>query len=254
MNQIIGTPILIVNRNSDLLLSDNIGMSIGTRIREARRIAKLTQKELASKVGMSQAALSELETGESEGSTLVASIASALGVNALWLESGKGTQGPGPGGLAPGEYQEVEVVHAGNPDVILIPQVKLRLSAGVTGFHVDAPEDGINTYPLDRRWVERGGFAPQRLIAIRVKGESMEPGLYHGDIVVVNTADTVPVDGSVYAINYEGEAVIKRMSRDAGNWWLTSDNPDQRKYHRKSVHGNECIIVGRVVKKESTQI
>ncbi|MGK5080511.1 hypothetical protein [Janthinobacterium sp. HLX7-2] len=37
-------------------------------------------------------------------------------------------------------------------------------------------------------------------------------------------------------------------------WWLTSDNPDQRKYHRKLCRGNECLIVGRVVRKESDRI
>ena len=123
----------------------------------------------------------------------------------------------------------------------------------MTGFRIDG-EGGTDTHPVDKSWVQQEKLQSERLIAIRVKGESMETGLYDGDIVIINTADTKPVDGSVYAINYEGEAVIKRMSRDAGSWWLTSDNPDQRKYHRKSVHGNECIIVGKVVKKESTRI
>lgn len=65
-------------------------MSIGTRIREARKSAKLTQAQLATKVGMKQGTLSELETGESAGTTLIASLAAALGVSAFWLETGKG--------------------------------------------------------------------------------------------------------------------------------------------------------------------
>ncbi len=65
-------------------------MSIGTRIREARKRVKMTQAQLAAKVGMAQGTLSELETGESDGTSLVASFAAALGVNALWLETGKG--------------------------------------------------------------------------------------------------------------------------------------------------------------------
>lgn len=40
---------------------------------------------------MSAPTISELETGKSAGSTKLAAIASALGVNALWLETGKGT-------------------------------------------------------------------------------------------------------------------------------------------------------------------
>lgn len=72
--------------------------------------------------------------------------------------------------------------------------------------------------------------------------------------MVVNTADTAKMDGAVYAFNYEGEAVIKRLTRDAGQWWLTSDNPDQRKYHRKLCKGADCIIVGRVVRRESDRL
>lgn len=82
----------------------------------------------------------------------------------------------------------------------------------------------------------------------------MEPSLYEDDVVVLNTADKRPVDGSVFAVNYEGEAVVKRFSRDAGEWWLTSDNPDQRKHHRKVCRGDACIIIGRVVRKESDRI
>jgi len=82
----------------------------------------------------------------------------------------------------------------------------------------------------------------------------MEPTLYEDDLVILNTADTQMVDGAVYAFNYEGQAVVKRLSRDAGEWWLTSDNPDQRKYHRKLCRGGDCIIIGRVVRKESDHI
>lgn len=79
----------------------------------------------------------------------------------------------------------------------------------------------------------------------------MEPSLYEGDLVIVNTADAQPQDGVVFAVNYEGEPVVKRLSRDAGQWWLTSDNTDQRKYHRKVCRGSDCIVIGRVVRKES---
>jgi phage repressor protein C with HTH and peptisase S24 domain len=82
----------------------------------------------------------------------------------------------------------------------------------------------------------------------------MEPNLYEGDQVIVNTSDTKMQDGAVFAFNYEGEAVIKRLVRDQGDWWLTSDNSDQRKYARKRCRNGECIIVGRVVRRETDRI
>jgi phage repressor protein C with HTH and peptisase S24 domain len=154
----------------------------------------------------------------------------------------------------PAGASRVQAVERGDPAYAHIKKVKLRLSAGVTGFQADPEFDSGGTVALDPRWLARHGFAPDRLIAIKVKGESMEPTLYEDDLVILNTADTQMVDGAVYAFNYEGQAVVKRLSRDAGEWWLTSDNPDQRKYHRKLCRGGDCIIIGRVVRKESDHI
>lgn len=137
---------------------------------------------------------------------------------------------------------------------IQIPMVKLQLSAGITGYQAEPERRDGGTLGMRRTWLERNQYSPSHLIAIYVKGESMEPSLYAGDIVVINTLDTKLVDGAVYAFNYEGEAVVKRLARDAGQWWLTSDNVDQRKYHRKLCQGGECIVIGRVVRKESDRI
>lgn len=135
-----------------------------------------------------------------------------------------------------------------------IPHATLRLSAGINGFSLDNEGRGRSALPVFKNWVDKNGFNPELLVAIKVKGESMEPSLYEGDLVVVNTGDRRPLDGAVYAVNYEGEPVVKRLSRDAGRWWLTSDNPDQRKFHRKLCDGDACIIVGKVVLKESEKI
>ncbi len=159
---------------------------------------------------------------------------------------------PHPAGLS----NALRVVAAEGEDdgFIQIPMVKLRLSAGITGYQAEPERRDGGTLGMRRTWLERNQYNPTHLIAIYVKGESMEPSLYAGDIVVINTLDTKLVDGAVYAFNYEGEAVVKRLARDAGQWWLTSDNVDQRKYHRKLCQGGECIVIGRVVRKESDRI
>ncbi len=48
--------------------------------------------------------------------------------------------------------------------------------------------------------------------------------------------------------------LIKRLVRDSGTWWLSSDNPDQRKYPRKECAGEVCILVGKIVHKQSERI
>lgn len=91
MSNNIGVPILKVNRNSDSFLHQNRAMSIGQRVREARKAAGLTQQQLAEKVGIKQSTLSELENGDSAGSGHLAAMAAALNVSALWLQTGKGS-------------------------------------------------------------------------------------------------------------------------------------------------------------------
>ena len=135
-----------------------------------------------------------------------------------------------------------------------IRKVRLKVQAGITGFQTEPDDYDGETQGVPTRWILREGLQRDALLSIVVRGDSMETGLHDGDTVVVNTADKQLVSGSVYVINYEGEAVVKRMVRDAGQWWLTSDNADQKKYHRQLCKGAECIVIGKVVRKESTHI
>lgn len=215
--------------------------------------------KLAEAAGTSPAYISQIKnrTPDSKtgvpkmmGDDMARRIETALGEGPGWLDQDHSVDAaPQFEGAIP-----VRMVDQDDPEFIQIPMVRLRLQAGMTGFQTEPERRDGGTMGMRRSWIERNDFNPARLIAIQVKGESMEPSLYEGDVVVINTADTKMVDGQVYAINYEGEAVVKRLSRDAGEWWLTSDNLDQRKYHRKICRGGECIVVGRVVRKESDRI
>jgi hypothetical protein len=145
-------------------------------------------------------------------------------------------------------------VEPGDASVTQIAKVRLKVQAGITGFQVDPEHYDGETIGVRTSWVVKDGLHPASLFALVVKGESMEPSLHDGDTIVMNARDTNLVDGQVYVVNYEGEVVVKRLVRDAGQWWLASDNADQRKYHKKQCKSAECIILGKVVRKESTVI
>lgn len=148
-------------------------------------------------------------------------------------------------------------VHASgqdDPSMTQIIKVRLKVQAGITGFQVEPEHYEGETQGVPTEWVQREGLQKEFLLSIVVRGDSMEPSLYDGDTIVVNTADKQLVSGAVYVVNYEGEAVVKRMLRDAGQWWLVSDSPDQRRYHRQLCKGAECIVIGKVIRKESTHI
>lgn len=94
MTSNIGVPIINVNRHSYSQALENIGMSIGERIRKTREEIDKTQEWLCEKVGFKQPTLSQLENGDSAGSKYLPAIAAALGVNAYWLQTGRGSKHP----------------------------------------------------------------------------------------------------------------------------------------------------------------
>lgn len=216
----------------------------GQRLKQARKAAALTQAQLAKKVGIGQSTIAELEKIGS-GSSHTPAIAAILNVSALWLATGQGQM------QATKTPQLIDLDN--NPDYPAIRRVRFALSAGAHGYAVEYEEEPAAPIVFKRQWYERNGYRPEKLFAVRVMNGSMEPGLYDGDVVVVNTDATTPKDGCVFAVNYEGEMVIKRLIRDAGAWWLCSDNPDQRRYPRK-VCDEHCILIGQIVHKQSERI
>ena len=213
------------------------------------------QSEMARHVGVSPQAVQKWVAGDSEprGKNLDLA-AEFLGVTPAHLKFGI-VMDQHPAAAAPmAGLLPVRGVEDDDPSLTQIQKVRIKVQAGITGFRVEPEHHDGETMGVPTSWVRSERLVMSDLYAIVVRGESMEPSLFDGDVIVVNTADKKLVDGAVYAINYEGEVVVKRMTRDAGMWWLTSDNQDQRKYHRKSCKGAECIVIGKVVRKESTHI
>lgn len=179
-----------------------------------------------------------------------AKAAALYGVTAHWLATGEGPMYP----QHPAEASPTAIPIEDNPEYPAIRRVRFKLSAGASGYGIEYldPDQGAPIV-FQRSWYENRGFRPDKLFATKVANGSMEPGLNHDDTVVVNTESAQPKDGVVFAANYEGEMVIKRLVRDAGEWWLSSDNPDQRRYPRKVCHA-DTFIIGEVVHKQSERI
>jgi phage repressor protein C with HTH and peptisase S24 domain len=140
--------------------------------------------------------------------------------------------------------------HEPGPDFVAIERVNLRVSAGVTGFSVEHFEENGPPIFFRADWLAQSGYKSTHLFALKVVGDSMEPGLWEGDLIVMNQADTTPRDESVFVVNFEGEIVIKRLLRNNGQWWLSSDNPR----YRPKLCDENSLLVGRVVYKQSNHI
>jgi SOS-response transcriptional repressor LexA len=205
MKTSIGVPILKVNRHADLMPLDNIGMSIGKRIKEARRAAKLTQKGLAAKVGMSQGALSELETGESNSTTMIGSFAAALGVNALWLETGRGPMAltlQAGDVRAPAFDENVRPALLGTRPIPVISAVQAGALKDMESPY--EPGDGYAVEYTDDTKLSRWTFA------LDVEGESMKPRFQEGDRLIVDPERSPKPGCFVVARNGSNQATFKK--------------------------------------------
>lgn len=193
---------------------------------------------------------SQLINGSSSfGEKAARRLEETYGMGSMYLDSSDGA-------LAKAESKHIKVIEHDptDPDFVEIRKVRLKLSAGIQGIKIEQEEEEGNPITFRRDWLTKNGYFAEDLIAIKVRGNSMEPALYDGDTVVINTADKAIKDGFVFAVNYEGEDVVKRLMRDNGEWWLMSDSPDQRRYPRKLCSGDACLIIGRIVHKQSERI
>ena len=216
------------------------------RMSEIMEATGKTVGEIATIAGVSSSAASQWKDGPTKSIKTgpATRLEAATGYSALWISTGEGPK------RAPSK-EEINLDN--NPDYPTIRRVAFKLSAGASGFSVDYIQGDMSPIMFQRQWFESNGYRPEHLFAVRVVNGSMEPGLNDGDTVVVNTDQNEPRDGVVFAVNYEGELVIKRLVRDAGQWWLCSDNPDQRRYPRKVCH-EATFIIGEIVQKQSEKI
>lgn len=99
-------------------------------------------------------------------------------------------------------------------------------------------EQHIEDYELVPAGLVRGeGFV------LRVRGDSMEPEISAGDLVVVQIAEEPPI-GRVVAITIDGETLLKRLVKRRGRLRLEAANPA---YDPITLPAEGVIVHGYVV-------
>ncbi len=101
----------------------------------------------------------------------------------------------------------------------------------------------LGTDTLDPGLARKLGLRDGQAAIIRVRGNSMEPGLFDGDHIVVDTADRTPRGkGGVYVIRIDDVVMVKRVALAGGALVATSDNPAAG-----SIPEGRIVVIGRVV-------
>lgn len=205
--------------------------SVGARVSARRTELGISQKELARRVGLTQPTISALEMGKSNTSGSIASLAKALGVVPLWLETGLGDKEPGAR-----EYRRV--LDDGTETSMIEFEVTVLASDGSCGGGAPGQTVIANVRakvgPVirDQRFFERIGARPEHVFAILGDGDGMARFIEHGDMVFFSSAgcDRL-VTGQIYAFETIDGPRIKRVHRRAdGHVILSNDNPDKNRY------------------------
>lgn len=193
------------------------------RIKALRNKKGIKQIELAAAVNVSQAALSGYETGKYEADLeTYKRIASYFGVSLGYLL----------GEDSPDDKRE---------DYIRIP-VLGRVAAGIP---IDAIEEIIDWEDISADMAAGGA----EYFGLQIKGDSMEPKISDGDIVIVRKQPDVD-SGEIAVVLVNGDdATVKRVKKSAAGITLISNNPayDPMFYSNEDIEKLPVAILGRVV-------
>jgi phage repressor protein C with HTH and peptisase S24 domain len=129
---------------------------------------------------------------------------------------------------------------------IEIPAYDVKFAAG-HGSLVE--EENIKHYASFRKeWIKQVTNAGKdKLCIVYAEGDSMEPTLENGDAVLLDTTQTTLTKEGIYAIQFDGHGMIKRLQFNPVTKAIKiiSDNP---KYESFEAKGKEPFkIIGRAI-------
>lgn len=150
------------------------------------------------------------------------------------------------------ETGPIETVSADSAEFAHIPLHNAGLAAG-SGIE-NQSEEVIDYLAFRLDWLQKIGVKPSNAVLARAHGDSMQPCIWHGDIVLIDTSkQEIPVRrpgnsrarSPVFAFLENGAARIKRIERpEDGHVMLLSDNPD---YPPQLAKVETLSIIGKVL-------
>jgi SOS-response transcriptional repressor LexA len=199
-----------------------------------------TQTALARKSGVAQSTIGRILRGEvNPQSVSLERIAKAFSMSLAKLaEMGQADE---PVAESTDDLKSVER----SARVALIPWAQ----AGSFADASDNPQPGDG-----EQWMPQPKYSGARTFALRVRGESMEPGYQHGDIIFVDP-DVTPAHGKdvVVQLGDRNEVVFKRLVVEGRLGYLKPANPNwPDKIIEISAHPGARIIgvvIGKWVEK-----
>ncbi|HFQ5220760.1 TPA: XRE family transcriptional regulator [Vibrio vulnificus] len=205
--------------------------TIAERIKNLRLQAKLTQRELGKKVGVTPVTISkwELDTAKPKSHSLL-KLCKIFDVDIEWLTYGKAAN------------VSFGIKYIDQEDLITVPYFEDIEAAAGDGCFISAERAELELV------VPRSFFnvpVSDDLVCLRILGDSMEPEFRDGSIICVDAKNTKPIDGKTYVINHDGMLRVKFIENTPQGILLRSFNQNYSDV-LVSVDEHFCIV-GAVV-------
>jgi repressor LexA len=193
------------------------------RIKQAMEYRDIKQAELAQLTGISKGALSSYISGRyAPKQNNIYLIAQALSVSEAWLMGAN-----------------VSMFKQPKSEAVCIP-VLGRVAAGIP---ISATEYIIDTEEISQEMANDGEY-----FALQIKGDSMEPKISTGDVVIVRKQEDADDGDLVIALINGDDAVCKRLKKYAEGLALVSTNPayEPLYFTQDEVINKPVQIIGKV--------
>lgn len=196
----------------------------GNRIRALREASKLTQEEVAQKIGVKRSTVARWENGTSSSKNGLEKLAGLFNVTMDYIAKGVQPKKSPP-----------------NPDVVRVP-VLGRVAAGIPIEAIQEVDDWEEIY--------HPGAGNDKFFGLRIHGASMEPRLREGDTVIVKKQDYFE-SGDVCIVLVNGnEATVKVVQKKTNGIVLIGYNAAVYPPHFYSAQEVETLpvrIIGVVI-------
>lgn len=206
--------------------------SVGDRIRELR--SEMQQSELADKLGIHKNTMANYERGDRfpDVNILLKLLEVFPDTSPAWLLTGEGSK------IKSEPAQE---------GFVMFPRYEIEAGAG-PGRSVQS-EQIVDFVSFKEEWVQNFLRVPRKDLALlSVKGDSMNPTLNDGDMILVDLRSERIEDSAIYVLEFEDALLVKRIQRKLdGSVVIKSDNQLYESEILQKDRAEALKIVGRVV-------
>ena len=210
---------------------------IGRRIKERREELKMTQQELADRLGYrNKSSIAKIETGTNDiVQSKVVEFAKVLDTTVADLMGWTVTE------EAANVVSTLATKALKESKKGVSIKVLGRVAAGVP---IEAVEDIIDTEEITEELAKTGEF-----FGLQLHGNSMEPRMCEGDVVIVRKQDDAESGDIVIAMVNGNDATCKRLRKYRDGIELISNNPSYEPmfFSNQDIQEKPVKIIGKVV-------